>query len=127
LMEKVLATYDWGENFVASNLVAKIAVDETLRQLGATARKFNDPLLSLIVDNQLLDSDRSRRWSVGVVEFCRSKDGNNEVIQKWIDKWMPLARNAIETYCAGLPESTDAAKIAIANVEAFHQSLRLSD
>jgi len=38
-----------------------------------------------------------------------------------------LARNAIETYCAGLPESKDAAKIAIANVEAFHQSLRLSD
>ena len=49
------------------------------------------------------------------------------MIQRWIDKWMPLARNAIETYCERLPESTDAAKTAIANVEAFHQSLRLSD
>lgn len=127
LMEKVLATYDWGENFVAGNLVAKIAVDETLRQLGATGRQFGDPLVSLMADNQLRDSDRSRRWSTAAVEFCSAHDGNNAVISGWIEKWMPLARNAIETYCAALPESEGAAAKAIANVESFHRSLGVSN
>lgn len=127
LMEKVLTTYDWGENFVASNLVAKVAVDETLRQLGATARHFSDPLLYLMADNQLRDCDRSRRWSAAVVDFCSSREGNNAVVSDWIEKWMPLARNAIDAYCAALPESDGAGAKAIANVEAFHRSLGLSD
>ncbi|MZR29639.1 toluene monooxygenase [Sneathiella litorea] len=127
LMEKVLITYDWGENFVASNLVAKVAVDETLRQLGATARHNGDQLLSHLADNQLLDSDRSRRWSAATVAFSLSHPGNNKVIAGWIDKWMPLARKAIETYCSALPESDGAADNAIANVEAFHRSLGLGD
>jgi toluene monooxygenase system protein E len=127
LMEKVLITYDWGENFVTANLVAKVAADETLRQLGATARHFGDPLLYLMVDNQLRDSDRSRRWSAAVVEFCRAREGNSEAVSGWIEKWMPLARNAIEAYCTALPESDGAAATAIANVEAFHRSLGLKD
>lgn len=48
-----------GENFVALKLVAKPAVDETLRELGTTARRFDDTLLALPADNQLRDSDRS--------------------------------------------------------------------
>lgn len=126
LMEKVLVTYDWGENFVAGNLVAKTAVDETLRQLGSTARHNGDQLLSLIADNQLRDSDRSRRWSSAVVDFCVEHGDNKKVINGWIEKWMPLAKKAITDYCSALPESEGSAEDAIKRVEAFHRSLSSS-
>ncbi len=39
LMEKVLVAYDWGETFVACNLIAKPVIDETFfRQFGNVAR-----------------------------------------------------------------------------------------
>jgi len=126
LMEKVLATYDWGENFVAHNLVAKVAVDETLRELRTAARHFDDQLLASLADNQLRDCDRSRRWSTALVEFCKIIDGNEAVIVEWIEKWMPLARKAVTYYCDALPESEGLADAAIARVEAFHRSLGLS-
>ncbi len=125
LMEKVLVTYDWGENFVAFNLVAKPAVDETLRGLGATARRFNDPLLALLADNQLRDSDRSRRWSAALVDFSSTHKKNTKEIRGWIDKWMPLARDAINAYCSAFPESDIEANTAISRVEAFHRSLSI--
>ncbi len=125
LMEKVLVTYDWGENFVAHNLVAKVAADETLRELSTAARHFGDPLLALLADNQLRDCDRSRRWSTALVEFCGAVDGNNAVMAGWIDKWMPLARKAVTDYCDALPESDGVADAAIARVEAFHRGLGL--
>lgn len=127
LMEKVLISYDWGENFIAGNLVAKPVVDETLRQLGATARHSGDTLLGMIIENQLRDSERSRRWSAAVVSFCLEYGDNKTAIAECIEKWMPLARNAISTYCDALPNSDGAAKTAIANVEAFHRSLGVVD
>ena len=127
LMEKVLATYDWGENLIALNVVAKPAVDETLRELGATARHFGDPLLAQLADNQLRDSDRSRRWTAGFVEFCKDHGNNQSVMREWVDKWMPLARAAINSYCDQLPEGSGRAAAAISRVEAYQRSLGLSD
>lgn len=125
LMEKTLVAYDWGESFVALNLVAKPAADETLRELAVTARRFGDPLLALLADNQLRDSDRSRRWSSALVEFCARREQNKSVIGEWIDKWMPLAQVAIEGYCEALPESPESADSALSRVRAFHRSLPL--
>jgi toluene monooxygenase system protein E len=126
LMEKALATYDWGENFVAVNLVAKPAADETLRELGIAARHNGDTLLALLADNQLRDSDRSRRWSTAVVKFCANPD-NNAVITEWIEKWMPLARKAVADYCAALPDSDGTADAAVGRIEDFHRSLGLDE
>ena len=126
LMEKALIAYDWGESFVANNLVAKVAADETLRELAATARSFRDPLLASLADNQLRDSDRSRRWSAGLVKFCTdASEANKAVIKGSIDHWTPLANKAITTYCSVLPESNNAAEGAISRMEAFHRSLEL--
>ena len=126
LMEKALIAYDWGESFVANNLVAKVAADETLRELAATARSFRDPLLASLADNQLRDSDRSRRWSAGLVKFCTDASEENKVVIKGsIDHWTPLATKAITTYCSVLPESNNAAEGAISRMEAFHRSLEL--
>ncbi len=125
MLERTLATYDWGENFVALNLVAKPAADEALRQLGHTARRFGDQLLALLVDNQMRDSERSRRWSAAVVEFTSDRESNKAVIGEWIEKWKPLAVQAITAYCGALPESDDAAASALTEVEKFHRSLGL--
>ncbi len=126
LMEKTLIAYDWGESFVANNLVAKVACDETLRELATVARSFRDPLLATLADNQLRDSDRSRRWSSALVKFCTdAREENRAVILSWIEDWMPLATEAITAYCNALPDSENAAKGAIARVHAFHRSLEL--
>jgi toluene monooxygenase system protein E len=126
LMEKVLIAYDWGENFVASNLVAKVAADETLRELADVARSFRDPLLASLAENQLRDSDRSRRWSAELVKFCTdAKSENKTAIKGWIEAWTPLAKDAITAYCSALPAGEIAAKSAISRMEAFHRSLEI--
>ncbi len=126
LMELMLATYDWGEAFTALNLVAKPAADETMRELGSTARHYDDHLLAALVDNQMRDCDRSRRWSNAMVEFCADYGDNKSVIQGWIGKWMPLAEKAIATYCVALPESEGVADTAIGRLHAYHRSLSIS-
>ncbi len=126
LMEKVLVTYDYGESFTAANLVAKPAADETLRELAATARRFSDPLLALLADNQLRDSDRSRRWSAELVRFCtQAKAENKAVIRDWIDQWMPLAVSAVSTWCEALPESQGSADAVVSRMRAWHRSLEI--
>ncbi len=122
LLEKTLATYDWGENFVVGNLVAKPAVDEALRQLAVTARSFDDNLTSLMIENQLRDSDRSRRWSREVLRFAQS-DANDAVVSGWLEKWTPLANRAIDAYCSLLPNSEAAAETARLRMADFHGSL----
>ncbi len=126
LMELTLATYDWGEAFVALNLIAKPAADETMRELGSAARHFDDHLLAALADNQMRDCDRSRRWSAALVEFCADHGDNKAVIQGWIDKWMPLAEKAVTTYCATLPESDGVADSALGRLQAYHRSLAIS-
>ena len=119
LFEKVLVAYDWGEQFVALNLVAKPAADESLRLLGATGRRYGDALLSLLADNQMRDSDRSRRWSAELVDFALTKNSNRYVMVQWIEKWKPLAIQAINTYMEPIPNNEEVAKVSIKNLETF--------
>jgi len=126
LLEKTLVTYDWGEAFVALNLVAKPAADETLRELGVAARHADDHLLALLIDNQMRDGERCRRWSAALVEFAAPHENNKVIIQGWIDKWMPLATKAIETYCTALPDNEGTANAALGRLQAFHRSLAIS-
>ena len=125
LLEKTLATYDWGEHFVALNLVAKPAADEAHRQLGRVARRCDDGLLGLLAENQMRDSERSRRWSAALVSFSLENEANAAVLKGWIEKWIPLARQAVDAYCGALPEQDDAAAAALGAVTAFHRSLGL--
>ena len=124
LFERALAAYDWGESFVAINLVAKPAADETLRQLGRAARRFGDTLLSLLAENQLRDAERSRRWSAALVRFSLQHEPNAAVIRGWLDKWTPLAARAMERYCEALPEAGEP-EAALSSLKAFHRGLDL--
>lgn len=126
LMEKVLVTWDWAEAFVALNLVAKPAVEESvLRKLGESARHNGDTLLGLLTDAQLLDAARHRRWATALVKMALEKDSNREVIKGWIAKWEPLANKAIEAYCGALADVPGAAESAIRATREFRGGLGL--
>ena len=126
LMEKVLVAYDWGESFVALNLVAKPAIDEVLlRQLAATGRRQGDSLLGLIADSAYRDVRRSRTWSTALVRFAGERPENLAVIRGWVEKWLPLAERAIDAYCRALPDSPQAAATATQAVHGFLQALDL--
>jgi len=113
LMEKALITWDWAEAFVAINVIAKPAIEEALlTQLGNTARSQGDTLLGLLTQAQMRDAERHRRWTSALVKMALETEGNQAVLQGWVDKWLPLADAAIDAYCASLPESSGAASDA---------------
>ncbi len=123
LMEKVLCAYDWGEHFVALQLVAKPAIDEAfLRQLGIAAQRNGDTLLGLLLAAQMADSDRSRRWTRALVDYAAQTDGNRALMAEWIAKWEPLGDQAIEAYCTELPDNPEAAREARRAVGEFRAS-----
>lgn len=126
LMEKVLTVWDWGESIVVVNLVAKPAVEEAvLRKLGEAARHNGDTLLGLLTDAQLIDSSRHRRWTAAFVKMALETPGNLELMRGWIAKWEPLADQAIDAYCVGLPDVAEAASSAKRATREFRQSLGL--
>lgn len=109
LIEKALTAWDWGEAFTAINLVTKPAVEEALlQQLGSLAQSEGDTLLGLLTQAQKRDAERHRRWSSALVKMALEKEGNREVLQKWVAKWEPLADKAIEAYCSALPDGENA-------------------
>lgn len=124
LAERMLVAYDFGECFVALQLVTKPAVDEALfRELGTSARRSGDLLLALLNDAALRDSERSRRWTGAFVAHCLKTPENHEVIARWIERWAPLGDRAIEAFCAELPENPEGAERAKAAAAAFRASL----
>lgn len=127
LLERLLVAYDWAEQFVALDIVAKPAFDEAfIRQLGRSARRNGDGLLAQLLDAQWQDSERARRWTRALVDFARGRDGNDAVLAGWVAKWAPLGDAAIAAYCAGLPDNADAAETAIAAARDFRASLGFS-
>lgn len=126
LMEKALVAYDWGEAFTVLNLVVKPTVDGAFfRQLGHAARDHDDTLLAMLNDAALVDSERHRRWSCALVEFALRRKENKKVLTDWVRKWEPLGDKAIDTYCAALPVSPNAAETAKEACRAFRASLGL--
>jgi toluene monooxygenase system protein E len=124
LMERTLTAYDWGEQLVALNLVAKPAIDEAYwRQLARTARQQGDHLLAALADAALIDSDRSRRWTKALVAFLLQNKANQSVIEAWLAKWVPYGERAIAAYCGALPDSPQAAGEALRETTAFRAAL----
>ena len=124
LVERMLVAYDFGESFVALQLVTKPAVDEAIfRELGTSARRSGDLLLAMLNDAALRDSERSRRWTAALVRHCLENPDNRAVITDSLARWVPLADRAIDAYCEGLPENPEAADRAKAATAAFRASL----
>lgn len=125
-IERMLAAYDWGENLVAANFVVFRSIEECLRQLAKAARKEGDSLTSMLLEAQLRDADRSRRWTQSFAELALENEANKAVISGWLSKWAPLGDKAIDAYCSLLPDGANAAKEAKEAVKSFHASLKVA-
>ncbi|WP_067673205.1 toluene hydroxylase [Nocardia miyunensis] len=108
-LETALATYDWGEAFVAHNLVLLPTIQDVLcRQLGEIARVNGDDQTWLI--EGLLAADRQRRdtWSRALLDMVLTQQpGTGAVVDKWLAKWAPRADDAataIAGFLAAAPE-----------------------
>lgn len=128
LFEKTLATFDWGENIVALNVVGLRAVDFGFVQaLKVAAHARGDSLTAMLCDNHARDGARSRRWTSAFVRHALGNQENDGVIAGWIEKWSPLADKAIDGYCAGLPNNAELASNAKKALRAYWSDLGLND
>jgi toluene monooxygenase system protein E len=128
LMERLLTTYDWGENLIVLNTVATRALEEAcVRQLARAARLYGDTLTSMLLEVQWRDCERSRRWTSKYVELALEQPANKTVIAGWISKWVPLADRAIDAFCAALPPILDAGAQAKADSAEFRHQFDVSE
>jgi len=126
LLESALVAYDWGECFVAFNVVAARTIDAAyLRELATNARLHQDTLTAMLIANQLKDSARSCRWTAALIKQCLTVPENAPVIAGWLEKWVPWAHSAIDSFCAALPNPAGAADRAKETLRSFQRSLGL--
>jgi len=132
-IEKLLVTYDWGEAFVALNLVLKPFFDELfLIWLGRVAEGAGDPLLACILGSLNEDATWHRDWSRSLVRTAVADRAENAgVLLTWQEGWHPIASRAVsalaplfegnpDVRCAGVPAQIEA------SYRAFWSSLGVS-
>lgn len=103
LAEKLmLETPDWAEVGFATNLVLDPIVSEIgLSQLVRRFAPFHgDTITPFIIGTVERDRRRNRDWTDAMVKMVTADDvpaaeANLNVLQGWIDKWMPLALDAV--------------------------------
>jgi hypothetical protein len=97
-IEKMLIAYDWGEAFVALNVVVKPVFDAVFNvQLAELARTHEDALLALMLDDFALDSQRSLDWSAALAQYAvAQRPANTELLKRWVEQWEPLADRGME-------------------------------
>lgn len=96
-VERLLVAYDWGESFVALNLVLKPMIDELfMKHISDLALGRNDHLLGQIFYSLNEDCQWHRTWSSALVwTAIEDTPSNLTVIKGWIDKWRPQAMQAL--------------------------------
>jgi len=113
LAERALVAWDWAEQFVALNLVLKPAVDAMLTTLGRVGKQHGDMLTGLLADAQLIDSERTKRWTRELVAFAvEGRAENADVLRGFLAKWQPLGDRAIDTFCRSLADGDDVVEAA---------------
>ncbi len=93
VIEKLLVTYDWGEAFVALNLVLKPSFDQVfMLDYGDRAHARGEEVLHKILRSLYEDCAWHRDWSRAFVHMLvESEPENRRVIERWVDAWGPLA------------------------------------
>jgi toluene monooxygenase system protein E len=96
-IEKMLIAYDWGEAFVALNVVVKPILDAIFDVQLVELARAHDALLALMLDDFALDSQRSRDWSAALVQYAVTRrPANKELLEQWVEQWKPLAYRGME-------------------------------
>lgn len=99
IVERALVAYDWAESFIVTNAVIKPRIDRLINQyIGGTLATANgDPILASIHFSLDEDAHWHREWTAALIHYVVDDDtANAEVVSGWIDKWSPLASEALE-------------------------------
>ena len=99
-VERLLVTYDWGEAFVALNLVLKPMIDDLfLKHTSDLALGHNDHLLGQMFYSLNEDCQWHRQWSRALIQTAIDDTPiNRQLIQAWINKWYPVALRAVGAF-----------------------------
>lgn len=99
-VEKLLITYDWGESFAGLNLVLKPMLDNLFMvQLAELGRREGDYILGEIFFSLNDDCKWHREWSQALVKTTvEDTPANQGVLQGWVNKWYPLAVQAVNAF-----------------------------
>ena len=100
VIEKLLVTYDWGEAFIALNLVLKPMFDELfMTGFGRLALREGDDLLGKIFLSLGEDCAWHRDWSRALVRLALSDTpANRAAMETWLDRWRPVAAQAMAAF-----------------------------
>lgn len=136
LVEKLLATRDWGEiDIVVNCLLDPIVSTLFLRELVLRSASQNgDAVTSVIIDGTEFDREIRRASTKAFVELLlKHNPANRAVVEGWLLKWLPLVLDAAQGFepLFALPfrqvQSFDAAYArVIDDHDAFMQALKLN-
>ena len=108
LIERALVAYDWGESFIVTNAVIKPRIDRLVNQdiAGTLATANGDPILTSIHFSLDEDARWHREWTAALIRhIVDDNTANAEVVSGWIEKWSPLASEALEAFAGVTAEA----------------------
>jgi toluene monooxygenase system protein E len=118
LIERALVAYDWGESFIVTNAVIKPRIDRLVNQeiAGTLATANGDPILTSIHFSLDEDARWHREWTAALMRHVVDDNtANVDVVSGWIEKWSPLASEALEAFAevtAEAPVPSDPSAVA---------------
>jgi toluene monooxygenase system protein E len=129
LIERALVAYDWGESFIVTNAVIKPRIDRLVNQdiAGTLATANGDPILTSIHFSLDEDARWHREWTAALMRhIVDDNTANAEVVSGWIEKWSPLASEALEAFAdvtAEAPVPSDPSAVAARITEEVSREL----
>jgi len=108
LIERALVAYDWGEAFVVTNAVIKPFLDRLVNEelAGTLATANGDPILTSIHFSLDEDARWHRAWTAALMAHAVADTPSNaEMVTAWIEKWRPLASEALEALAGVVAEA----------------------
>jgi toluene monooxygenase system protein E len=100
LVERLLATYDWGEAFAALNLAVKPVFDALfLRGFARLARRNGDEALAGMLGSFGEDAAWHREWSGALARLAvEDRPDLARTLKAWTDAWRPAALRAAAAF-----------------------------
>jgi toluene monooxygenase system protein E len=108
LIERALVAYDWGESFIVTNAVIKPRIDRLVNQdiAGTLATANGDPILTSIHFSLDEDAHWHREWTAALIRhIVDDNTANAEVVSGWVEKWSPLASEALGAFASVTAEA----------------------
>ena len=108
LIERALVAYDWGESFIVTNAIIKPRIDRLVNQdiAGTLATANGDPILTSVHFSLDEDAHWHREWTAALIRhIVDDNTANAEMVSGWIEKWSPLASEALEAFASVTAEA----------------------